>query len=159
MAARLGHPIMAGPKQVAVARAANSAGQSMRASHDGWRASFGVDHERRLALAHDGGRLEGEDVFVPVQPGRLGPDGGPFALRFHLHPAVQADPAGDGNSIALTLPSGEVWRFSCEGLAAHLDGSIFFASPDGARPTRAIVIEGRIADVPSIRWSLQRQSA
>jgi uncharacterized heparinase superfamily protein len=159
MAARLGFPIIAGPKQVPVARAANSAGLSMRASHDGWRAAFGVDHERRLALAHDGTRLEGEDVFVNVQQGRVGPDGAPFALRFHLHPSVQAGPAGDGNSIALTLPSGEIWRFSCEGIAPQIDDSIFFAAPDGARPTRAIVVEGRVAETNAIRWSLVRQRA
>lgn len=157
MAARLGYPIIAGPKQVPVARAANSAGQSMRASHDGWRARFGVDHERRLALANNGTRLEGEDVFVTVQEGRLGPEGGPFVLRFHLHPAVQAEPAGDGNAIALTLPSGEIWRFTCEGHAPQIEDSIFFAAADGARPTRAITINGRIAETAAIRWSLARR--
>ena len=156
LAARLNHPIIAGPTQVPVARAANSAGQSMRASHDGWRAAFGIDHERRLALAHDGKRLEGEDVFVTVQEGRLGPDGAPFALRFHLHPAIQAEPAGDGNGIALRLPSGDVWRFSCEGHAPMLDDSIFFAAPDGARPTQAIVITGRVAETSALRWSFAR---
>ena len=156
MAAKLGFPIIAGPKQVPVARAANSAGQSMRASHDGWRTNFGVDHERRLALAHDGARLEGEDVFVTVHEGRLGPEGGPFELRFHLHPSVQAGPAGDGNSIALMVPSGEIWRFSCEGLAPQIEDSIFFAAPDGARATRAIVIAGRIQEASTIRWSLVR---
>ena len=155
-AARLNHPMMPGPTQVPVARAANSAGQSMRASHDGWRAAFGIDHERRLALAHDGKRLEGEDVFVTVQEGRLGPDGAPFVSRFHLHPAVQAEPAGDGNGIVLRLPSGEIWRFSCEGHAPLLEDSIFFAAPDGARPTKMIVITGRIAETSALRWSLAR---
>ena len=156
LAITLNHPIIAGPTQVPVARAANSAGQSMRASHDGWRAAFGIDHERRLALAHDGKRLEGEDVFVTVQEGRLGAQGGPFALRFHLHPSVQAEPAGDGNGIALTLPSGEVWRFSCEGHAPLIEDSIFFAAPDGARPTKMILVTGRIAETASLRWSFVR---
>lgn len=156
MAARLGYPVIAGPKHVPVARAANSAGQSMRASHDGWRGGFGVDHERRLALAHHGGRLEGEDVFVMVHEGRLGTEGGPFVLRFHLHPSVQATPAGDGNGIALTLPSGVVWRFSCEGHAPQIEDSIFFAASDGSRPTRVITIDGHIATTASIRWSLAR---
>lgn len=159
MAARLGYPIIAGPKHVPVARAANSAGQSMRASHDGWRAQFGIDHERRLALAHHGARLEGEDVFNIVQTGRLGPDGTPFVLRFHLHPAVQAAPAGDGNSIALKLPSGEIWRFSAEGHAPQIEDGIFFAAPDGARPASVIAIAGRIAETSSIRWSLARMNA
>lgn len=157
MAARLGFPIIAGPKQVPVARAANSAGLSMRASHDGWRASFGIDHERRLALAHDGSRLVGEDVFTTVQQGRLGPEGGPFVLRFHLHPSVQADYAGDGHAIALTLPSGEIWRFTCEGQTARIEDSIYFAAPDGSRPSRMIVIDGRVADADALRWSLVRR--
>ena len=157
MAARLGYPIIAGPKQVPVARAANSAGLSMRASHDGWRASFGIDHERRLALAHDGSRLVGEDVFTTVQQGRLGPDGAPFVLRFHLHPAVQAEPAGDGRAIALTLPSGEIWWFTCEGQTPQIEDSISFAAPDGSRPSRMIVIEGRVAETGSLRWSLVRR--
>lgn len=157
MAARLGFPIIAGPKHVPVARAANSAGLSMRASHDGWRATFGIDHERRLALAHDGSRLVGEDVFTTVQQGRLGPEGGPFVLRFHLHPSVQADPAGDGHAIALTLPSGEIWRFTCEGHAAQIEDSISFAAPDGSRPSRMIVINGRVAETNSLRWSFVRR--
>lgn len=157
MAARLGFPIISGPKHVPVARAANSAGLSMRASHDGWRTAFGVDHERRLALAHDGSRLVGEDVFTTVQQGRLGPDGGPFVLRFHLHPSVHAEPAGDGHAIALTLPSGAIWRFTCEGQMPQIEDSIYFAAPDGARASRMIVVNGRITETDVLRWSLTRR--
>ena len=120
-------------------------------------AAFGIDHERRLALAHDASRLVGEDVFTTVHQGRLGPEGGPFVLRFHLHPSVQAEYAGDGHAIALTLPSGEIWRFTCEGHTARIEDSIYFAAPDGSRPSRMIVIDGRVADTDALRWSLVRR--
>ena len=38
----------------------------LRASHDGYADRFGVVHQRALMLAHDGTRLDGEDLFVPA---------------------------------------------------------------------------------------------
>jgi len=38
-------------------------GMVLRATHDGYAERFGIIHERFVALASDGNRLDGEDVF------------------------------------------------------------------------------------------------
>src|SRR5206468_3410941 len=58
---------------------------------------------RRLFLSPGGGDLRGEDTLVGEGRGR-------YAVRFHLHPRVQASLVQDGSAVLLRLPSGLGWR-------------------------------------------------
>ena len=72
----IGTPIVDGPEQVSVAREERADAILLRASHDGYAERYSVVHQRALRLAADGNRLDGEDLFVPVDSDLL-PEGCP----------------------------------------------------------------------------------
>jgi uncharacterized heparinase superfamily protein len=148
--ALLGPRILSGPRKVPIERGQRDGRIVLQASHDGYRAAFGIVHERRLALATEGGTLVGRDDFIAVAPG-TGTDQA-FALRFHLHPMVRPAEGGDGRSATLTLPQGETWIFDAGGLPVQIDDSIFFAAPDGARRTQQLVVTGLCRETATVTW-------
>lgn len=154
----LGTPILAGPSEVSMRRdllrEPDDPAIGLTASHDGYRAAFGLVHRRRLLLALDGQRLVGTDRLQTSGRGAPGTDA--YALRFHLHPGVRARIEGEGRSVLLTLSSGRVWRFDAGGLPVALEESIFFATPDGARRSEQIVVSSGFRTTPEIAWTFQR---
>lgn len=150
----LGTPITSGPKTVPVTREDRDAGIEVTASHDGYAERFGLLHERSVTLAHDASRLDGEDVFRPVQGGRVAVGKkDAFAIRFHLHPSVRASRLTDGKSVMLMLSDREVWTFTAFDARVELEESVYLASREGPRRTLQIVINGTAARTPSVRWA------
>ena len=150
----IGTPIVDGPEQVSVAREERADAILLRASHDGYADRFSVVHQRALRLSADGHRLDGEDLFVPVDSDLL-PDDVPdeFAVRFHLHPAIKANKLTDGRGVMLMLPDREVWTFNAHEDRVELEESVFLSGPDGPRRTVQMVIYGRARKVPRVHWS------
>jgi uncharacterized heparinase superfamily protein len=151
-----GTPIVGGPRQVRIERADQKDGGSLRASHDGYAAGFGVIHTRTVRLAGDGAALDGEDVFTPSSghafTARAADE---YAIRFHLHPAVKANRLSDGHGVILLLPDREVWTFTSFGDLVEIEESVFLAGPDGPRRAVQIVIYGRARTTPDVRWSFR----
>jgi uncharacterized heparinase superfamily protein len=137
----------------------------LEASHDGYQPIFGLTHQRRLFLSASGDDLRGEDRFTaeaePVRPG-LQPPVQPcdFALRFHLHPEVQAMAAQDGRSVVLRLPKGGGWRLRSAGAALALEPSIYLGQPGQVRRSQQIVLSGRAGTGETVvKWALQRMES
>ena len=150
----VGPVILAGPTEVAATREEDADRLKLRASHDGYVAFYGIVHERTVSLARDGRRLDGEDEFKPARGNRLRrrvPDG--FAVRFHLHPAVQATRLTHRNGVMLTLPNREVWTFEAYDNAATLEDSVYLAGPHGPRRMVQVVIHGNARRTPRVPWS------
>ena len=135
------------------------------AAHDGWVASHGLVHYRRLFLSPDGTDLRGEDTLVLAEGGakvlakaraaRKAPDGPPFAVRFHLPPDVAADVSG--KAVLLTLPSGERWRLVQSGGRLALEDSVWLPREAGPKATRQVVVNGMVGDEGAcVRWALKR---
>ncbi len=128
--------------------------------HEGWLARYGVRHQRRLYLDLEADELRGEDRLTPTSRVQ-GPDGRhlvPYAMRFHLHPAVSALPSRDRKSVLLRLegdPTG--WSFRNDALDAFIEPS---RHPTG-RPSQQIVLRGhRRADSGArVRWKLAPAAA
>src|SRR3546814_2687549 len=99
-----------GARRAAVACRRDEADGSiwLETSHDGYLPVFGLTHHRRLFLSASGDDLRGEDRFTAETSGAARPCD--VALRFHLHPEVQAMAAQDGRSVVLRLPKGSGWR-------------------------------------------------
>jgi uncharacterized heparinase superfamily protein len=117
-------------------------------SHDGYLRSDGVTHRRRIFLSVDGSDLRGEDTLT-------GRGGVPFALRFHLHPAVDASLLQSGRDALLRLPRGGGWRLRCSEPLV-LSESIYFEDAPEPRRTGQIVISGVTGDgVTTVKWALQ----
>ncbi|MFD2239201.1 heparinase II/III family protein [Aureimonas populi] len=148
----LGGPLVAGPTRVPATRQDGREGQHLTLAHDGYRAGFGLIHERELLLSPDGMLLEGADRLHKAAGRGVRAGEAEGALRFHLHPDVVAEQAGKGIRLA---GGGEVWWFFADA-PVSLEDSIVFSCPDAPRPTAQIVARfepGRA----EINWRFERQ--
>lgn len=125
------------------------------ASHDGYVPLNGLVHTRRLTLSTDGSMLEGEDILSCDAP-LVKPT--PFAVRFHLHPRVQASLIQEGQAILLRMPSGQGWRFYKEGADLSLEPSIYCGADGNPRKTMQIVLSGQSDGAgASVRWQFTEE--
>jgi uncharacterized heparinase superfamily protein len=148
-----GMPLLGGPQNIEVTREEHDGATLLRATNDGYAEEFGVVHERTVMLSHDGGRLDGEDAFLPSQ-GEAVPSGGDaFAVRFHLHPSIKANRLTDSHGAMLMLPSKEVWTFNAYDDHIDLEESVYLAGPDGPRRTTQIVVYGRARTTTRVQWT------
>jgi uncharacterized heparinase superfamily protein len=123
-------------------------------AHRGWIRRYGLMHQRRLYLDVDADELRGEDRLTPTAKAQ-GPDGRHFvsyAIRFPLHPGVQALVSQDRRSVLLR-PAGaaEGWVLRNDSLEIALE-----PLPGGQRPGQQLVLRGqRRADSGArVRWKL-----
>lgn len=121
------------------------------ASHDGYKASSGLVHRRRLYLTSDGGDLRGEDTLT-------GKGGERFDIRFHLHPAVRVSKVRNKDSAVIRLASGDVWRFHAAGAALAVEDGIYFGAAGAIQETRQIVLSGGLrGDGAQVKWALRHE--
>ena len=140
-----------GPTEVTSMRAEDAGAQWVAASHDGYKKNFGLTHARQLFLSADGEDLRGEDRLT----GRAGQG---FAIRFHLHPDVQASLAQDGNAVLLRLPSGIGWRLRMQGAVLSVAESIYVGAGT-MKKTRQVVLDGHVGTTGAIvKWALRREA-
>lgn len=133
-----------------VKRSASDEGALVTMSHDGYTASDGLIHRRTLYVAASGEDLRGEDALE-------GPAGRVFAVRFHLHPSVNATMLHSGRGALLKLPKGGGWRLRCSEPMEIAD-SIYFGNAAEPKRTRQIVVAGVTGDgVTTVRWALRRE--
>ena len=135
------------PENVTVERQEANGAHWLEATHDGWRKPFGAVHRRRLYLAESGEDIRGEDVIEAAAPQ-------PFAIRFHLHPAVIASLQQDGEAVLLRLPSGG-WRLRAEGAKVSLEESIYLG---GTEPRRSeqVVLTGPQDGPQYVKWAITK---
>ena len=152
----LGPWLEGGATAVEARRHDAEAGTWLELSHDGWAATFGLIHERRLFLDAAEDELRGEDRLRPCgehsEPGRRVAQ---FAVRFHLQPGVRAQVAEDQRSVLLLGASGQGWRVRSDAAETTLEPSLHLT---GGRPRRTsqIVLRSLIrADrTGRIRWKI-----
>ncbi len=136
------------PSKVEAQRQEANGAHWLEASHDGWMKPFGATHLRRLYLAESGEDLRGEDVIEAAAPQS-------FAIRFHLHPAVQASPQQDGAAALLRLPGGGGWRLRADGARVTVEESIYLGGPEPRRGEQVVLTGG--ADGPQhIKWAISK---
>ena len=142
--------VAAGADAVRCERAEEEGHQWISGTHDGYQPRFGQSYARQLYLAPDGDDLRGEEQLT----GRAGVN---YAVRFHLHPAVEASLAADGRAALLRLASGAVWRLRCAGAEMSLGESVYLGSGD-AKKTQQVVLSGTTgAEGATVRWALRRE--
>lgn len=152
----LGPRLIDGPRHVEAKRRESEDGIHLDTGHDGYLTPFGLVHERRLFVSHDGNDVRGEDTLVPRGAGR---SSAPFAVRFHLHPAVKAARMADGRAVVLTLGNGTTWRFGADA-ALEVTDSIYLGSGDAIRKTSQIVVYGATAaEGATVKWAIKKIGA
>jgi uncharacterized heparinase superfamily protein len=121
-------------------------------SHNGYEEGFGLVHRRRLYLSANGEDFMGEEQLV-------GKGGNSYALRFHLHPAVQASITQNGQAALLKLPKGSFWRIRIQGGEIALAESASIGAHGRVRRTQQLVVMGTIeSDRTEVKWLIQRES-
>jgi uncharacterized heparinase superfamily protein len=142
--------------EVELDRQENESGSRLEVSHDGYVRRHGFVHRRQLLLTADGRQLTGEDVLTPSGKKR-GRDDLEFALRFHLHPHVEASNTADGMGALLRIAEGALWQFRCRGGTLAIEESLWIDRTGRPRATSQIVVSGTSpAGGTSIGWVLRR---
>jgi uncharacterized heparinase superfamily protein len=155
-----GTPVIDGPAEMHVDRGERGGADVLRASHDGYAGRFDLVHQRSWRLSPDGARLDGEDLFRVAHGEEFATDGRDrYAIRFHLHPAVQPSRAADGHTVILRMPDGDDWAFTAPEATVTIEESIIFAGGGGPRRTEQLVITGRAHQVPHVAWAFLRMRA
>lgn len=144
-------------------------GRALTLGHDGWSTTHGLMHVRTLELSADGRMLRGEDTLGAVTGAerrrfdavmsavRL--RGVAFAIRFHIHPEVEASLDLGGTAVSLVLRSGEIWVFRHDGVAdMTLEPSVYLERGRlRPRATRQIVLTGAVTDYAfTVGWTLAK---
>lgn len=155
--------------RVTALRLAPGEGGTVHLAHDGWIATHGLTATRELHLSGDGRRLGGTDALAAMSFAdrkRFGAvldrshlEGIGFAIRFHLHPDVDATLDMGGTAVSMQLRSGEIWVFRHDGSGKlSLDPSFYLEKGRiNPRPTLQIVLSGLARDVETrIGWTLAK---
>lgn len=145
-----------GVTEVEVSRDETAGNSRVEASHDGYRRRFGLIHQRELILAADGRELRGEDNLLPQGRRRRGDDV-PFAVRFHLGPAVEVTSTADGQGALLRVRGRSAWQFRCRGGALNIEESVWIDGAGQMHSTSQLVIAGESPlGGMSISWLFRR---
>ena len=150
---------LAGPPHVNCNAGEEQGALLLNASHDGYVSRFGVTHARQIFVGPDGDIVSGEDRLAAPRAlrGDASVSGGAYAVRFHLHPNVTAQPSPDGQSVLLFLRGG-AWRFTANAPEIALEESVFLADERGPRQSTQIVLSGIMGEDKELRlaWSIER---
>ncbi|QAY76921.1 heparinase II/III family protein [Sphingosinicella sp. BN140058] len=145
-----------GVTQVELSRDESNGVTAVEASHDGYVRRFGLIHQRTLILSPDGKELSGEDILRQEGRKRRG-DIIPFAVRFHLAPAVEAATTADGQGALLRIRNATVWQFRCRGGKLAIEDSIWIDGEAKAHASLQLVISGEMPpEGTSIAWTFKR---
>ncbi|MCX7288917.1 MAG: heparinase II/III family protein [Rhodobacterales bacterium] len=144
-------------------------GTDLYIAHDGWTASHGLTAGRSLTLAQDGRRLSGVETLIALtaEARRRFEDmmtltrmeGAGFAIRFHLHPEVDAALDMADTAVSMGLRSGEIWIFRFSGQAIlTLEPSAYLEKGRiNPRPCTQIVLRGQARGFETrIGWTLAK---
>lgn len=156
------------PGEVTLMRENSTHGTGLLLSQNGYLATHGLVHVRRLDLSLDGRILTGDEALAVMTPehrpafdralARSGPEGIALAIRFHLHPDVDATLDMGGRAVSLALRSGEIWVLRARGAALALEPSVYLEKGRRApRPAQQIVLRlMQTAPAAQINWTLAK---
>ncbi|HEY0413349.1 MAG TPA: heparinase II/III family protein [Allosphingosinicella sp.] len=145
-----------GVGQVELARDETGGVAQVEASHDGYVKRYGLVHQRQLTLSSDGRELRGQDVLGPAGRRRKG-EAVPFAVRFHLAPAVEVASTADGQGALLRVRGSAVWQFRCRGGRLTIEDSLWVDGEAAPHATLQLVVAGESpTDGTTIAWMFKR---
>lgn len=161
-----GPAVLSAPDTVQSRRKEQPTGIWLESSQDGYRAEYGLVHQRRLFMGEDGDDIRGEDsLMVPLGAAPRRRDQIPFTIRFHFHPDVRVSLAQDLSSALLVQKGRAGWRFRTDAGPLSVEPSVYLGS--SAKPVRAqqLVVRGAAYGDSDgqgrdncVRWSLRRLS-
>jgi uncharacterized heparinase superfamily protein len=147
-----------GVEDVTIDRTEDNDASRLEASHDGYVRSFGMIHKRSLMLGNDGKELRGADQLISKGRKKIR-ESAPYAVRFHLAPAVEATITADGMGAILRSKGAPPWNFRCRGGNLALEESLWVDGRGEPRRTNQLVIVGEVSALGGeIGWTFRRAS-
>ncbi len=144
-------------------------GKRLELSHNGFQLTHGLTHARILDVANDGRGIVGEDLITTLTDtdkarfdralDMTALQGVPFAIRFHLHPEVEASVDMGGAAVSLALKSGEIWVLRHDGTSELSLARSVYLENGRIKPRHAqqVVLSGTaMAYATRVRWSLAK---
>lgn len=149
---------LSGPQDATGAVSWSGRSIEINGSHDGYGKRFGLHHSRQILIAPTGHVISGKDVLTPTGRNSDSGETVPYAIRFHLHPRIEAQLSEDGGTIMLSLPNGEVWKISSNATETRLERSVFFGDERGPEESAQVVFAGDASAGMETRiaWSIDR---
>jgi uncharacterized heparinase superfamily protein len=115
-------------------------------------------HKRSLMLGNDGKELRGADQLISKGRKKIR-ESAPYAVRFHLAPAVEATITADGMGAILRSKGAPPWNFRCRGGNLALEESLWVDGRGEPRRTNQLVIVGEVSALGGeIGWTFRRAS-
>ena len=147
-----------GVEDVAIDRQEDNDSSRLEASHDGYVRTFGLLHKRSLMLGNDGKELRGADHLVAKGRKKIR-ESAPYAVRFHLAPAVEATVTADGMGAILRSKGAPPWNFRCRGGNLAVEESLWIDGKGQPHRTMQLVIVGEVSAMGGeIGWQFRRAS-
>lgn len=123
------------------------------AEHFGYVDSYGIIHEREIALSADGKIIRGEDRIrhSERQVAYAAREAENIHIRFHLHPTVSIEKITP-QAVVLRLKNDELWNFSLEGenKVPSVEESIYLGEDGFPKQTMQLVITAPMDDESDI---------
>jgi len=98
--------------------------------------------------------INGADSFTDVGNINRNDRSDNVAVRFHLHPDINAKIVNNSIGVELTSAKGEHWTFTCVDARIEIEESIYL-NPQ-ATPTKQIVLSSPVLPPDEIRWGFQK---
>lgn len=138
------------PSEVIEQRYEQEGVQYLEMTHNGYLDNMLVVHQRLLSLSEDGEELRGKETVI-------GKAGYEIAVRWHLHPAVQALLSQGGSTALLRTDAGAGWRLRVSTGDLALESSVYCGSDQQRRSMQLKLSCQTNSDPFVIDWSLTRE--
>ena len=122
-----------------------------KASHDGYRQVFELEHSRKVEVLRNEEIIRGTEIISA--PNEFG-----FAVRFHLHPTVAVSLAQGGSSALIKLKKGGGWRLSASGVDMQIEDSIYLGSGKPKRTSQIVLTGCTNKGSIAVGWSIEPMS-
>jgi len=147
-----------GVEDVTIDRSEDNDASRIEASHDGYARAFGLEHKRSLMLGNDGKELRGADQLIAKGRKKIR-ESAPYAVRFHLAPAIEVTTTADGMGAILRSRGVPPWNFRCRGGSLNVEESLWIDGRGQPQRTYQLVIVGEVSALGGeIGWQFRRTS-
>ena len=147
-----------GVEDVTIDRSEDNDASRLEATHDGYVRAFGMVHKRSLMLGNDGKELRGADQLIARGRKKIR-ESAPYAVRFHLAPAIEVTTTADGMGAILRSRGVPPWNFRCRGGSLNVEESLWIDGRSRPQRTTQLVIVGEVSALGGeIGWQFRRSS-
>jgi len=147
-----------GVEDVTIDRSEDNDASRIEASHDGYARAFGLEHKRSLMLGNDGKELRGADQLIAKGRKKIR-ESAPYAVRFHLAPAIEVTTTADGMGAILRSRGVPPWNFRCRGGSLNVEESLWIDGRGQPQRTTQLVVVGEVSALGGeIGWQFRRTS-